>query len=448
MHTPSEAASLAPPLWQQLQACAQALQAVLQGRNHSQALTPVDPRLRPAAQALLFAVLRQWGRTLAVKKRLVQRQPSAEANALLCVGLALVLQEDQAMYPAHTLVSQLVEAAKRHPATKAQAAFINACVRRFLREREALMAQTNSLPSAQWNAPEWWIQAIRLDHPEDWQALLQVSLQAAPMAVRVNTRLISRDALQSHWRAQGIDTEVSGEVGLLLRQARGVHNLPGFQEGWWSVQDLGAQLAAPTLLQGLQAAAGQGLRVLDACAAPGGKTAHLLEMSDADVLALDIDAARCQRIEENLQRLHLKAQVRAADAAHPSTWWDGQAFDAILLDAPCTASGIVRRHPDIPWLRRASDVAGLAKQQQALLQALWPLVKPGGRLLYCTCSLFKQEGQGQIDSFLVNNTQARLLPSPGQLKPASSANPAGVLDNGLRDHDGFFYALLERRLDA
>ena len=448
MHTPSEAASLAPPLWQQLQACAQALQAVLQGRNHSQALTPVDPRLRPAAQALLFAVLRQWGRTLAVKKRLVQRQPSAEANALLCVGLALVLQEDQAMYPAHTLVSQLVEAAKRHPATKAQAAFINACVRRFLREREALMAQTNSLPSAQWNAPEWWIQAIRLDHPEDWQALLQVSLQAAPMAVRVNTRLISRDALQSHWRAQGIDTEVSGEVGLLLRQARGVHNLPGFQEGWWSVQDLGAQLAAPTLLQGLQAAAGQGLRVLDACAAPGGKTAHLLEMSDADVLALDIDAARCQRIEENLQRLHLKAQVRAADAAHPSTWWDGQAFDAILLDAPCTASGIVRRHPDIPWLRRASDVAGLAKQQEALLQALWPLVKPGGRLLYCTCSLFKQEGQGQIDSFLVNNTQARLLPSPGQLKPASSANPAGVLDNGLRDHDGFFYALLERRLDA
>lgn len=448
MHTPSEAASLAPPLWQQLQACAQALQAVLQGRNHSQALAPVDPRLRPAAQALLFAVLRQWGRTLAVKKRLVQRQPSAEANALLCVGLALVLQEDQAMYPAHTLVSQLVEAAKRHPATKAQAAFINACVRRFLREREALMAQTNSLPSAQWNAPEWWIQAIRLDHPEDWQALLQVSLQAAPMAVRVNTRLISRDALQSHWRAQGIDTEVSGEVGLLLRQARGVHKLPGFQDGWWSVQDLGAQLAAPTLLQGLQAAAGQGLRVLDACAAPGGKTAHLLEMSDADVLALDIDAARCQRIEENLQRLHLKAQVRAADAAHPSTWWDGQAFDAILLDAPCTASGIVRRHPDIPWLRRASDVAGLAKQQQALLQALWPLVKPGGRLLYCTCSLFKQEGQGQIDSFLVNNTQARLLPSPGQLKPASSANPAGVLDNGLRDHDGFFYALLERRLDA
>ena len=448
MHSPSDAASLAPPLWQQLQACAQALQSVLQGRNHSQALTKVDPRLRPAAQALLFAVLRQWGRTLAVKKHLVQRQPSAEANALLCVGVALALHPDQAMYPAHTLVSQLVEAAKRNPATKAQAAFINACVRRFLREREALMAQTNSLPSAQWNAPEWWIQAMRQDHPEDWSSILKASLQAAPMAVRVNTRLISRDALQSQWRAQGIDTDTSGEVGLVLHQARGVHSLPGFEEGWWSVQDLGAQLAAPTLLQGLQAASGQRLRVLDACAAPGGKTAHLLEMADVDVLALDIDAQRCQRIEENLNRLQLKAQVRAADAAQPSNWWDGQAFDAILLDAPCTASGIVRRHPDIPWLRRASDLAGLAQQQQALLHALWPLLKPGGRLLYCTCSLFVKEGQGQIDSFLGNNTQARLLPSAGQLKPTQSTNTASVLDNGLRDHDGFFYALLERRLDA
>jgi 16S rRNA (cytosine967-C5)-methyltransferase len=379
MYSPSDAASLAPPLWQQLQACAQALQAVLQGRNHSQALMQTDPRLRPGAQALLFAVLRQWGRTLAVKKLLVQRQPSAEANALLCVGVALALQTDQAMYPAHTLVSQLVEAAKRNPATKAQAAFINACVRRFLREREALTAQTNSLPSAQWNAPEWWIQAMRQDHPEDWSSILKASLQAAPMAVRVNTRLISRDALQSQWRAQGIDTDTSGEVGLLLHQARGVHSLPGFEEGWWSVQDLGAQLAAPTLLQGLQTASGQRLRVLDACAAPGGKTAHLLEMADIDVLALDIDAQRCQRIEENLNRLQLKAQVRAADAAQPSNWWDGQAFDAILLDAPCTASGIVRRHPDIPWLRRAGDLAGLARQQQALLHALWPLLKPGGR---------------------------------------------------------------------
>ena len=448
MFMPVEAEGLAPPLWQQLQACAQALQALLQGRNHSLALAPISPKLRPGSQALLFAVLRQWGRTLALKKLLVQRQPSAQANALLCVGLALVVSEADAMYPTHTLVSQLVEAAKRNPATSAQASFINACIRRFLRERQELMAQTNPYPSAQWNAPDWWIKAVRQDHPEDWQTLLKASLHAASMAVRVNTRLISREALQAEWRAIGIESNVVGEVGLLLHQARGVHSLLGFEKGWWSVQDPGAQLAAPTLLRGLNAAAGQRLRVLDACAAPGGKTAHLLEMADVDVLALDIDEQRCHRIEDNLKRLQLKAKVLVADAAKPSIWWDGQAFDAILLDAPCTASGIVRRHPDIPWLRRATDVTGLAKQQQTLLHALWPLLKPGGRLLYCTCSVFVQEGQGQIDSFLGNNTQARMLPSVGQLKPSLGAKHTGVLDNGLRDHDGFFYALLESRLDV
>jgi 16S rRNA (cytosine967-C5)-methyltransferase len=433
-------------LWQQLQACAQALQAILQGRNHNQALSLVETRLRPAAQALLFAVLRHWGRTLAVKKSLVQRQPSVPVDMLLCTGLALVLQDENPMYPAHTLVSQLVEAAKRQATTKPQAAFINACLRRFLRERAGLMTATNSLPSALWNAPDWWIQAVRQDHSEDWQDLLRASGQAAPMAVRVNTRLISRAELQHAWAKQGVEAVACGDAGLLLAQARPVQSLLGFTQGWWSVQDLGAQLAAPLLLAGLQASTAQRLKVLDACAAPGGKTAHLLELADVDVLALDIDAKRCQRIEDNLQRLHLQAQVRAADASQPATWWDGQAFDAILLDAPCTASGIVRRHPDIPWLRRVNDVKGLAQQQQALLHALWPLLKPGGRLLYCTCSLFVQEGQGQIDSFLVNNTQARLLPSPGQLKPTQSTNAAVVLDNGLRDHDGFFNAMLERRL--
>ena len=448
MNAPGNEPSLSPPLWQQLQGCSLALQAVLQGRNHAQALLLVETKLRPAAQALLFAVLRQWGRTLAVKKQLVQRQATAPANALLCVGLALAMSDENAMYPAHTLVSQLVEAAKRNSATKAQAAFINACVRRFLREREDLIAKTDNIPSAKWNAPDWWIQALQKDHPQEWQAILHASLQAAPMSVRVNTRIVSRADLQEEWAEQGIQAQPFGDVGLVLEQARPVHKLPGFEQGWWSVQDAGAQLAAPLMLNGLQVANGQRLRVLDACAAPGGKTAHLLEMADVDVLALDIDVQRCQRIDENLRRLKLTARVQAADAAHPATWWDGQTFDAILLDAPCTASGIVRRHPDIPWLRRASDLAGLAQQQKALLKALWPLLKPGGRLLYCTCSLFLQEGQVQIDSFLGNNTQARLLPSPGQLKPGKSANQAGVLDNDFRDHDGFFYALLERRLDA
>lgn len=439
---------MAPPLWQQLQACAQALQSVLQGRNHAQALTPIENRLRPGAQALLFAVLRQWGRTQAIQKMLVQRPPSAAASALLCTGLALVADEAQAMYPSHTLVSQLVEAAKHNPATRPQASFINACLRRFLRERQACMSATDDVPSAKWNLPDWWIQAIRQDHPQHWPSVLMANQQAAPMVVRVNTRQTTRDALQAQWAAQGIESVPTGDQGLVLQRAQPVHALPGFAQGQWSVQDAGAQLAAPMLLQGMKPQGGTGWRILDACAAPGGKTAHVLELSDAQVLALDIDALRCQRIDENLKRLQLQARVLVADAGKPSTWWDGQAFDAILLDAPCTASGIVRRHPDIPWLRRASDLGSLAKQQKQLLHALWPLLAPGGRMLYCTCSLFDQEGSAQIKAFLAHNTQARLLAPTLQLIPGVSANRLPVLDNAPCEHDGFFYALLERRADA
>lgn len=447
-HTDQSSTALAPPLWQQLQACAQALQAVLQGRNHSQALALVDVRLRPAAQALLFAVLRHWGRTLTVKKLLVQRQPSAPVQALLCTGLALLLPTAPQMYPSHTLVSQLVEAAKRHPATKAQAAFVNACLRRFLREQTSLMAETDAVPSARWNFPQWWIDLVRQDHPAHWQSILAASQQAAPMAVRVNQRQISRDDLLAQWQAQGLQADVAGDHGLVLHQAKPVHAIPGFEQGWWSVQDLGAQWAAPVLLKDLKPHDGHRLKLLDACAAPGGKTAHLLEMADADVLALDIDAQRCQRIEENMHRLQLKARVLAADAAKPNDWWDGQLFDGILLDAPCTASGIVRRHPDIPWLRRAADVAGLAAQQKTLLHALWSLLAPGGRMLYCTCSLFASEGRDQVQAFLANNTQARRLASVGPFLPGVAAKAETVADNHDSDHDGFFYALLERRLDV
>jgi len=215
------------------------------------------------------------------------------------------------------------------------------------------------------------------------------------------------------------------------------------------VQDAAAQLAAPLLLEGLLPAAGAApLRVLDACAAPGGKTAHLLEFAGPaaiEVTALEVDAARSRRIDETLGRLGLSARVVVADAARPAAWWDGTPFDAILLDAPCTASGIVRRHPDVRWLRRESDTAQLAVQQAALLAALWPLVRPGGRLLYCTCSVFREEGSQQIDAFLAHNTDARLGASPGHLLPQSGANARAVPDNPSGDHDGFFYALLEKR---
>jgi 16S rRNA (cytosine967-C5)-methyltransferase len=434
-----------PPLWQQLQACSRALQAVRRGQNHALALAPIEPRLRAGAQALLFAVLREWGRTQAIRQHLVSRSPPPAVDALLCVGLALAIPDTSAMYPMHTLVNQLVEAAKRDPATRAQAAFINACVRRFGREKTACLHAVAQLPQARWNHPEWWIKAVKQDHAVHWQAILQASQLAAPMTLRVNRRHISRDALQARWLAAGVQSRALGEDALVLTQARPVQALEGFAQAWFSVQDAGAQLAAPLLLQGLSARAGQALRVLDACAAPGGKTAHLLERADVEVTALDIDAARCERITENLQRLGLQATVVCADAAEPASWWDGRPFDAILLDAPCTASGIVRRHPDIPWLRRPSDLASLAAQQAKLLKALWPLLAEGGHLLYCTCSLFRQEGLEQVQAFLANNTQAQLLPSPGQLMPGIASNSHSVSDNLQGEHDGFFYALLERR---
>ena len=229
--------------------------------------------------------------------------------------------------------------------------------------------------------------------------------------------------------------------------------IPGFEAGEWSVQGAAAQLAAPLLLEGLSAPAdGRPLRVLDACAAPGGKTAHLLEALGsasppvpAEVIALDVDPVRCQRIDETLARLGLSASVRAADAARPADWWDGRPFDAILLDAPCSGSGIVRRHPDARWLRRESDIPALARTQDRLLAALWPLLAPGGRLVYCTCSVFREEGQARIESFVAHNTDAVLQPAPGHLLPPDPENGLPVPENRLGDHDGFFYARLHKR---
>ena len=222
------------------------------------------------------------------------------------------------------------------------------------------------------------------------------------------------------------------------------------------MQDTAAQLAAPLLLAGLDLQ--QPLRVLDACAAPGGKTAHLLEYAGAgsplQVTALDIDAARCERIRGTLARIGLEggAQVLAADAARPQDWWQqhcgGVPFDAILLDAPCTASGIVRRHPDVRWLRRESDIAQLAQTQARLLKALWPLLRSGGRLLYCTCSVFRAEGDLQVQAFLASHADARLLPSPGHLLPGIASNGESVPDNGSGEHDGFFYALLHKTVSV
>lgn len=432
------------PLWRQLLATAQVIQAVNQGTSGTVALDRVPHELRPAVQALAFQVWRNLGRARALRSLLASKAPPPAADALLCVALALAWRDADAPYEAFTLVNQAVEAAKRGRSTRNQSAFINGCLRRFLRERDAMVSSTDTDPQAYWNHPQWWIRRLQNEYPQHWQTMLDAANTQAPMALRVNLRKGSVAEYLQRLTVAGIAARPGIEGAILLDKAVAVQVLPGFASGDVSVQDTAAQMAAPLLLRGQPL--GAGARILDACAAPGGKTGHLLELCDAKVMALDVDAQRCARISQNLGRLGLSANVICADASEPDRWWDGQAFDAILLDAPCTASGIVRRHPDVRWLRRETDIAQLAQVQQRMLNVLWSLLKPGGRMVYCTCSVFRAEGDEQIQTFLAHNTDALLLPSAGHLMPQNGANVGDVPDNQARDHDGFFYALLERRM--
>ena len=430
------------PLWRQLQGAASLLLAVRDGQSMTAALLEVDSSLRPGVQALGFHALRWLGRAEALRQQLAKRPPPPEADALLCVVLALIWREQDAPYTPHTLVDQAVEAAKRSDATAHQASFINGCLRRFLRERDELVAKTDANPQAVWNHPQWWIDRLRKDHPEQWQAILRANNAKASLVLRINCQKTTIAQYIQALAAMNIEASAVGEFGVVLAQALPVPSLPGYAEGHFSVQDAAAQIAAALLMKALPA--NPNLNILDACAAPGGKTAHLLELGASRVTALDIDARRTGRIGQNLARLGLQAQIVVGDAAYPKAWWDGQLFDGILLDAPCTASGIVRRHPDVRWLRRPTDIAQLANIQAQLLKALWPLLKPGGAMVYCTCSVFRAEGASQIQTFLAHHTDARLMPSPGHLLPQSSASGVVIPDNLTGEHDGFYYALLQK----
>lgn len=439
-----------PPLWRLLLATAGALRAVREGASATPALASVPAPLRPGVQALLFHALRQWGRAQALRRKLVARPPAADADALLCTALALVCHASEAPYEPFVLVSQAVEAAKHHPRIRAQSGFINACLRRFLREREALLGATDADEVARFNHPAWWLRRLREDHPQQWQAIVAAADVRPSLTLRISESKTTLAQYQKTLSAINIESYAADASALVLPQAVPVMQLPGFAEGLFSVQDAAAQLAAPLLLQGLDST--RTLRLLDACAAPGGKTAHLLDWAAArgapwSVTALEVDEARAVRIHENLQRLGLQAQVLVADAATPDAWWQqaGAApFDAILLDAPCTASGIVRRHPDVRWLRREGDIAQLAGQQARLLEALWPRLRAGGRLLYCTCSVFRAEGDDQVAAFLARHSDARLMPSPGHLLPVPPPARGAVPDNAMGERDGFFYALLHK----
>ncbi len=432
----------APPLWQLIQAVARLVEAVQAGQSLTRLLEAVPPALRGGAQALGFAVLRRLGTAQAVRRQLASRRPAPAVDALLCTALALLLAEGEVSYNAFTVVDQAVEAAKRQADTRRQAAFVNACLRRFRREADSCLAAVAGDAVARWNHAAWWISRLQGDYPDDWAAILDADQLPAPMDLRVNLRRGSVAAYCELLARHQIAATPLGAAAVRLARPRPVRELPGLAQGLVSVQSATAQRAAPLLLEGLPATP---LRVLDACAAPGGKTAHLLECApQARVTALELNAERSQRISDNLARLDLSAEVRVADAGDVGAWWDGAHYDAILLDAPCSASGIVRRHPDVRWLRRASDIAQLAAEQDRLLHALWPLLAPGGRLLYCTCSVFRQEGAERIEAFAARNSDVLRCPAPGHLLPGRDGLGGRVGDNGACDDDGFFYALLQK----
>ena len=416
------------------------VQGVREGHSLSELIPRVPGNARAGTQALSFEVLRRLGGAKAVRAVLASKAPPPAVDALLVSAIALLWPPapgERAAYPDHTLADQAVHAA--HQRTPAAVGFINAVLRRFVREREALVAAAERLPEGAFNHPLWWIDRLKHDWPMHWQGLLHEANRHPPMTLRVNARRSNAIAYVQRLAAQGQAAAAVGSHTVILAEPCPVTQLPGFAEGDISVQDAAAQRAAPLLLaDGLR----PGARVLDACAAPGGKTAHLLELADVDVLALDSDSQRLARVQDTLKRLRLHATLKAGDARQPAIWWEGRPFDAILLDAPCTASGIVRRHPDIRWLRRPADIATLARLQALMLDALWPLLAPGGRLLYATCSLFKAEGQAQIDAFL-----QRQGPGTARLDPASPGHLLPLPDNALAaaaPADGFFYALIHK----
>jgi 16S rRNA (cytosine967-C5)-methyltransferase len=411
---------------------AHAVASVLAGRNLSVALDSAGDGVGArdaegaAGKGLAYGTLRHLGYLRFALARLAPRpQRDARLSALLWVAIH---QLEHTADPHYAVVDRAVECAAQF-AGRAAKPFVNAVLRSYLRRRAEIRSAAEREPEARWSYPHWWIERLKTQLGSEAERVLELGNRHPPMTLRVNRRRTTPPAYLERLSAAGMQGRLVGPAAVLLDSAVPVKEVPGFDEGEVSVQDAGAQRAAPLL----DAAAG--MRVLDACAAPGGKSAHLLELADVELLALDRDPERLRRVQENLSRLGLAARTVSADAGDLEGWWDGAAFDRVLLDAPCSASGVVRRHPDVKWLRRVQDLERFGAQQQRLLEALWQVLRRGGKFLYVTCSVFREENQVQTERFVARHPDARPVPchegEDGLLLPSE-------------EHDGFYHALLEK----
>ena len=411
-------------------AAAEALSAVLGGRSLAalpDGLARLEGWERAAFQDATYGALRHLGELRACLALLL-RQPLPQ-GILECLLIVALYQLRHTRAAPHAVVDHAVDCAAAIGSPRAKA-LVNAVLRNFLRDRDGVVARARATEEGRFSYPRWWIDRVRRQYPAEWSAILEAGNEHPPFTLRVRTSRMSAAGYLERLHADGIEARQTGASAVTLARALPVADVPGFAAGDVSVQDAGAQLAAPLL------DVREGMGVLDACAAPGGKAAHILELARVRLLALDDDQPRLERVRQNLDRLGLAADVVHGDATAPATWWDGAPFDRILADVPCSASGVVRRHPDVKWLRRPTDVAGFAESQAGLLDALWQTLCRGGKLLYATCSVFCEENQDQADRFLSRHRDARRLPV------------AGLPDDGMllpnRDHDGFFYALFEK----
>ena len=425
------------PLSEAITIAAQAISEVMDGRSLTEVLDQLEPHERPIVQSLSFDTLRKWVRSHELIKQFIPKAPPVEVDHLLSVAITLFLQDtnEGKGYPAHTIVDQAVKACGEYDPTMYAKGLVNAVLRKVSLVVKPPEGEKCFPPDPiPMYVPAWWRANLKRNYSKVWQSILFQQAKRAPLILRVNQKQYTREQYQSLLSEAGISSKSIDELAgiqlpstLWLPEAVPVSDLPGFYTGAVSVQDAGAQLAA-ILLEPQE-----GELVLDACAAPGGKTAHLLELADCSMRALELDGDRIGKIGGNLDRLRLhsdRIQVLRGDASK-AAWWDGVLFDKILLDAPCSASGIVSRHPDIPFLRREADIRTLQERQRAILNQAWKMLKAGGTLLYVTCSIFPEEGDDQANWFAEQHSDAVRLGAPGQILPGDL-------------NDGFYYALFKK----